>query len=940
MKIITWNVNGIRAAINNGFLEKLEHLDADIICLQEVKATKKQTKFKTKNYIQYWNSSRREGYSGVLTLVKHQPVSVRHGFGIEIFDIEGRISTIEYNDFYVLNVYFPMSQSGLKRKDYRNDWDKVFLNYIKTLKKPLIICGDFNVAHRYIDIYEENLLNIENNIGFESIERANFDRLLNSDLVDVFRYKYPNIKAYTWWSYRLNKRDENRGWRLDYFLISTKILKVFNDITIHSDIAGSDHCPISLDIGLTASKKGAELKEELDLINEWDNANWEKLEYQLLRKQKLLARKKYVGNLEKCIVLQKEIVMSKFAKMLAVRHVTNANSEAGIDGVKWISSAEKMRAALSLTSKNYKAKPYKTVLIHDGISRKERYINIPTHYDKAMQVLYTYALSPVAEAMADRKSFAFRKGRSTFDADIYLRNGLSHNEDLFIFKGDIKSYYETIGHKWLLKNIDMDKKILKEFLKAGTILNGELFPVEDGISLGGSISPIIGNIVLDGMQVYIYDCLYKNESINYKCGNFIRFADDFIVIVKDEEQALEVKNYLFDFLMERGLRLSEEKTQIINASQGFDFLGRQYVKRNNIVVVTPSEKSITNFEIKLKNKIEHHKGSIDLLIKSLNQMITGYATYHRVEDSEEAFRRIDATIQTLLIEKVKKLHPKRAWKQLQDKYWYKNHNGKLVFTHPDSKELQVIQLKEVKYVTHFAIKTGFNSYLDEKYYEKIEKIRNVEKVSGTKNKAIWNRQGGNCYHCGKPILADHKIELISISVNNKDFAYVHSVCKFNFFEDVVDIDFDGINTFSLLENLQKDIIAVENPYIGLYDFFLEEKRQVFTLEFSEIEEIIGDNLIEEAYVFSEFWYDEIDYLYENCEYEISYNTSITNTWLSNGYIIQSLNVDECKVIFRKENHDIIKCNVPSALLNKKIPKNAQHELDNFCKYLIKKYGIK
>lgn len=941
MKIITWNVNGIRACIKNGFFDVIHSMEADIICVQEIKANEKQVALKGKGYLQYWNSARREGYSGILTLLKYQPMSVRHGFGIEKFDIEGRITTIEYKDVYVLNVYFPMSQSGLNRKNYRNEWDSCLLEYVKTLNKPIIMCGDFNVAHKYIDIYEENLLNIENSTGFEPIERANFDNLLHENLIDVFRFKNPFKKQYTWWSYRLNKRDENRGWRLDYVLVSKKLLYLVNDIQILSDIKGSDHCPVMLDIKIKLAKSNIEFKKEVELEKRWDDTNWKELEMELLQTQKFLAKAKYVGDENLSRNLQRKIVRSKGAKMLAIRQVTNTNSEAGVDGVKWVSSFEKMQAALSLTSKGYLCQPYKNVLIHDGFSRKERYINIPTNYDKAMQILYSYALSPIAECTADRKSFAYRKGRSSFDVDNYVKIALNHVENAYVLKGDIKSYYDSISHEWLMKNLDMNKRVLKEFLQTGAILNGELFPIEQGISLGGSLSPLIGNIVLDGLQVFIYDKLYPDGIIQYEYGNMIRFADDFVVIVHDQEQGELVETIVKDFLFDRGLKLSEEKTKIVSSSEGFDFLGRNYIVKSGIVVVTPSAKSVLQFESKLEEKIKIHKGSIDNLIKTLNRMIQGYATYHKIEDAEFTFRNLDVVIQTLLIKKVKMLHPKRAWKDLQNMYWYRNHKNELVFTDPNEKNLQVIQLKDIQLINHFAVKTSFNYFLDSDYYAEIDRKRKIEKISGNKNKSIWNTQNGKCYFCGKQILPDHKIELIPISANEKQKAYIHKKCNLNYFEYKEIDNIEGVNTYSLLEKLKEDIIEESNKYQGLYEYFIKESRQVFTLTFGEIEIILGEELSDEAYVIEEYWFDHLQYLeskYLKFENKINY-LSITDCWLDNGYIIQTLNMDQYKVIFRKDNHNLTQFELPKELIDKKIPKNAEYELATFCKYIIKKYGL-
>lgn len=217
MKIISWNVNGLRACIKNNAVRFFEKADADVYCLQE---TKGMADFELSGYYSFWNPAKRPGYSGTLTLSKVAPCSVRYGFGNERFDDEGRLITVEYPGFYLVNAYFPNSQHRFDRQEYRMEWDAELLVFLQQLTKPVILCGDMNVARDYIDIYPENLRNEENPPGFCSAEREGLETLLNAGFVDVFRQWYPKrTGAYTWWSNRLNKRLENRGWRLDYFLI-------------------------------------------------------------------------------------------------------------------------------------------------------------------------------------------------------------------------------------------------------------------------------------------------------------------------------------------------------------------------------------------------------------------------------------------------------------------------------------------------------------------------------------------------------------------------------------------------------------------------------------------------------------------------------------------------------------------------------------------------
>ncbi len=251
MKLISWNVNGIRACVNKGFEESFKALDADIFCIQESKMQENQLKLELDGYHQYWNYAKRKGYSGTAVFTKKEPVSVTYGMGIEEHDQEGRLITLDMGDFFFVCVYVPNSQNELKRLDYRMKWEDDFREYLLGLKakKSVIVCGDMNVAHKEIDL--KNPASNHKNPGFTDEEREKMTELLGSGFVDSFRALYPDkTDAYSWWSYRFNSRARNAGWRIDYFLVSEDLGDKINDATIHSDIYGSDHCPVGLSIDL------------------------------------------------------------------------------------------------------------------------------------------------------------------------------------------------------------------------------------------------------------------------------------------------------------------------------------------------------------------------------------------------------------------------------------------------------------------------------------------------------------------------------------------------------------------------------------------------------------------------------------------------------------------------------------------------------------------
>lgn len=247
MKFISWNVNGLRACVGKGFLESFQKLDADIFCLQETKMQAGQLDLDLPGYHQYYNYAEKKGYSGTALFTKKEPISVTYGIGIEEHDHEGRVITAEFEDFYFITVYVPNSQNELARLDYRMQWEKDFLAYIKKLEetKPVIYCGDLNVAHNEIDL--KNPKTNRHNAGFTDEERGAFSRVIESGMIDTYRYFYPDKKdIYSWWSYRFHAREKNAGWRIDYFVVSESLKDRLVSADIHTDIAGSDHCPVEL----------------------------------------------------------------------------------------------------------------------------------------------------------------------------------------------------------------------------------------------------------------------------------------------------------------------------------------------------------------------------------------------------------------------------------------------------------------------------------------------------------------------------------------------------------------------------------------------------------------------------------------------------------------------------------------------------------------------
>ena len=251
MKLISWNVNGLRACEGKGFSDVFKTLDADFFCLQETKMQAGQLDLQFEGYESYWNYADKKGYSGTAIFTRHKPLSVSYGMGIDEHDHEGRVITLEMPSFYLVTVYTPNSQDGLRRLDYRMDWEDAFLHYLKDLdqKKPVVFCGDLNVAHQEIDL--KNPKTNRRNAGFTDEERAKFSTLLENGFIDTFRFFYPDqTDIYSWWSYRFRAREKNAGWRIDYFVVSERLKECLQDAKILTDILGSDHCPVELTLNI------------------------------------------------------------------------------------------------------------------------------------------------------------------------------------------------------------------------------------------------------------------------------------------------------------------------------------------------------------------------------------------------------------------------------------------------------------------------------------------------------------------------------------------------------------------------------------------------------------------------------------------------------------------------------------------------------------------
>lgn len=666
----------------------------------------------------------------------------------------------------------------------------------------------------------------------------------------------------------------------------------------------------------------------------WEQYDWDSAEAELLDLQIRLTKATFARDTERIEKLQRRIVNSLAARMIAVRKVCSSTHSTGVDGVRWVSSEDKCRAAFSLNPPHYRTKPYRHIIIETKNGRT-RPVNIPTFFDRAMQVLFYYSLSPVAEASGDRKSFGFRLGRSMFDANEYIIELLQGKDaPQYVLLTDVKACYASISHEWLLKNIPMSKRVLKAFLYAGYVFNGELFPSEDyGISIGSALSPTIANMTLDGIQKLVYSHLYGDGEICYDNGNMIRFADDLLFTVRDEETAHKITDCLKPFLAERGLQLSIEKTRVVDVEEGFDFLSWHYVRKNGVVIVTPAEKAIRRFEESVEDLIYNHKRSQRDLIDKLNQKIKGFASYHKVVDAQFVFRKMDVFIKSCLLKFCEIKHPKWSKEKIIENFWYRDYNGQYVYALKDRPEICVQNLSDTLLTRHKKVKTNVNPYLEREYIEARTDEREIQNATG-KYHSIWNRQGGKCFYCGKRILADQrkKITCDKLSYSNRlsNLVYIHETCGETSAE-YLEIDSLPQTERDLVELINSLDFGDEkrNTKYGRLHAYLRKCVEPFvTLSFSEIEKILGEPLCKTAYRRNTFWYAVGET-----------SGRISQAWILNGYELQHVDMSRKKIVLHRISNDFVPVKIPEVFLSGRVPQNAKFELENFCAHIKEKYGL-
>lgn len=523
----------------------------------------------------------------------------------------------------------------------------------------------------------------------------------------------------------------------------------------------------------------------------WKSIDWRKCETQVKKLQERIVKARKDGRHGRVKSLQWMLTHSFAAKAIAVKRVTTNDGKktAGVDGVLWSTDKAKYEAVLDLKRNGYKPQPLRRVFIKKA-NGKLRPLGIPTMKDRAMQALYLLALEPIAEVTADPHSYGFRKERCCQDAIQQCHTILCRgNSPKWVLEGDIKGCFDHISHEWLMNHIPMDTKILKKWLKCGVIFKGELFRTDEGTMQGGIISPTLANMTLDGMSDLLATknkrVCRKNEKYS-PMVNMVRYADDFIITGRTKETLEEIKPMLVNFLAERGLELSEEKTLITHIDEGFDFLGFNVRKFKGVLLTQPSKKCVKKFLNSIRYVIDSNKSCRqETLIRLLNPKITGWTNYYRCGASSRTFQRIDDQIFRKLWQWAKRRHPKKGKRWIANKYFhfYKSRRWRFLVESEKNGKKDIFPLKlafETKILRHKKIKSEANPFDVEwkDYFEERMTYKMLLSLKGRNSLLyMWNKQERKCPLCGQPITAETQWNVREQKEKGQTVRYlVHDKC--------------------------------------------------------------------------------------------------------------------------------------------------------------------
>lgn len=527
----------------------------------------------------------------------------------------------------------------------------------------------------------------------------------------------------------------------------------------------------------------------------WEAIDWQKALAYVKKLQVRIVKAQKEGHYSKVKSLQWLLTHSFYAKALAVKRVTSNQGKrtSGVDHELWLTPQAKFNAISKLNRRGYHPQPLRRHYIRKK-NGKMRPLGIPTMTDRAMQTLYKFSLEPIAETYADPNSYGFRIGRSTHDAIEQCYTDLNKGKSPeWILEGDIKGCFDHISHQWLLENIPMDTQILEKWLKCGFVETGKLFPTDEGTPQGGTISPTLMNMTLDGLERLLQERLPTRQKVNGRTHfnklNFVRYADDFIITGESPEFLRDkVLPIVKEFLTERGLQLSEEKTVITHIEDGFDFLGKNIRKYNGKLLIKPSKTSVKSFLAKVRSIIKGNKSTKqETLIRKLNPVIRGWVNNQRYVVSSKVFSRVDYEIYKCLWQWAKRRHKKKSHKWIAQKYWHHIGSRQWTFSVPyenQSAEGEPLYCKleyatDTKIIRFKKIVAEANPF-DEYWTDYFEEREGEKLLNSTKGRekllTIWRRQHRRCPVCGDLITSETGFEVYASAGKNSQKNMVHKEC--------------------------------------------------------------------------------------------------------------------------------------------------------------------